>query len=41
VDLLGEITHQTRATGVVAASPLGVIEGFENVGMQVRLGQMA
>ena len=30
--LLGEITHQTRATGEVAAPPLGVIEGFENVG---------
>jgi hypothetical protein len=30
--LLGEITHQTRASGEVAAPPLGVIEGFENVG---------
>jgi len=29
--LLGEITHQTRASGEVAP-PLGVIEGFENVG---------
>ena len=30
--LLGEITHQTRASGEVAAPPLGVIEGFDNVG---------
>jgi hypothetical protein len=30
--LLGEIPHQTRATGEVAAPPLGVTEGFENVG---------
>ena len=30
--LLGEITHQTHASGEVAAQPLGVIEGFENVG---------
>ena len=30
--LLGEITHQTRAIGEVAAPPLGVIEGFKNVG---------
>jgi hypothetical protein len=27
-----EITHQTRATGEVAAPPLGVIEGFKSVG---------
>ena len=30
--LLGEITHQGRATSEVAAPPIGVIEGFKNVG---------
>ena len=30
--LLGEITHQRRAIGDVAAPPLGVIEGCKNVG---------
>jgi hypothetical protein len=30
--LLGEITHQTRAIGEVAAPRLGVIEGCKNVG---------
>ena len=30
--LLGEITHQRRAIGEVAAPPLGVIEGCKNVG---------